>query len=98
MNEPVFIGDELTGAGFRLAGIRVLQPDPDALEDVFRRVLQEAPLVVVTAQIASELPAELVEEAVGLAQPPVAIVPAASGGPPLPDMEHEVRAALGVET
>lgn len=98
MNVPVFIGDELTGAGFRLAGIRVIQPEPDALEGVFNRALEEAPLVILTAGFASELPAHLVEEAVGRAAPPVAIVPAASGGPPLPDMEHEVRAALGVET
>jgi vacuolar-type H+-ATPase subunit F/Vma7 len=98
MRLPIFIGDELTGAGFRLGGVRVLEAVPDTVESVFRRALDEAPLVIVTAEVAGDLPAQLVEEAVALATPPVAIVPAASGGPPLPDMEREVRAALGVET
>ena len=98
MDVPIFIGDELTGAGFRLAGIRVVEAVPDTVESVFRRALEEAPLVIVTAAVASDLPAELFEEAVGSAAPPVAVVPSASGGPQLPDMEREVRAALGVET
>lgn len=98
MNEPIFIGDELTGAGFRLAGIRVVEAAADTVESVFRRALDDAPLVILTAGVAADLPADLVEGAVGRAGPPVAIVPAASGGPPLPDMERKVRAALGVET
>ncbi len=97
MNEPIFIGDELTGAGFRLAGIRVVEAAADTVEAAFRRALDDAPLVILTADAAGDLPADLVEDAVGRADPPVAIVPAASGGPPLPDMEREVRAALGVE-
>ena len=93
-----FIGDELTGAGFRLAGIRVVEATADVVEEVFRRALEDAPLIMLTAEVADTLPAALVEAAVGRADPPVAIVPAAGAGPSLPDMEREVRAALGVET
>ena len=50
------------------------------------------------AGVAAALPRSLVETAMRRARPPVAVVPAAVGGPPMPDVEHEVRAALGVES
>ena len=97
MSVPVFVGDELTGAGFRLAGLRIFDPASQDTELLFRQALEQAPLVIMTARAASELPGSLVEEAIRRAQPPVTIVPEAVGGPPLPDIEHQVRAALGVE-
>ena len=60
MNEPIFIGDELTGAGFRLAGIRVVEAAADTVESVFRRALDDAQLVILTAGVATDLPADLV--------------------------------------
>lgn len=98
MSMPVFIGDELTGAGFGLAGLRVLEAIPEDLEADFRQALEDAPLVILTARAAAGLPQSLVRDAVRRAQPPVAIVPEAVGGPPLPDVAREVRAALGVES
>lgn len=95
---PVFIGDELTGAGFRLAGLRVFEAGPGEVEPLFRQALDQAPLVIITARASSDLPPSLLEDAVSRAQPPVTIVPEAVGGPALPDIEHEVRAALGVES
>jgi vacuolar-type H+-ATPase subunit F/Vma7 len=98
MSVPVFIGDELTGAGFRLAGLKVVESPAEELEADFRRALEGAPLVIITARSAAGLPRSLVQAAVRRARPPVAIVPEAVGGPPLPDVEREVRAALGVES
>jgi vacuolar-type H+-ATPase subunit F/Vma7 len=98
MSVPVFIGDELTGAGFRLAGLTVFEAVPEELEADFRRALEESPLVIITTRVAVELPQALVQSAVRRARPPVAIVPEAVGGPPLPDVDREVRAALGVES
>lgn len=95
---PIFIGDELTGAGFRLAGMRVFEAAPGAIESLFKQALQQAPLVLITARASSDLPQSLLEDAIRRAQPPVTIVPEAVGGPPLPDIEREVRAALGVES
>ncbi len=98
MSVPAFIGDELTGAGFRLAGLKVFEATAEEQETDFRRALDEAPLVIITTRVAAELPRQLVESSVRRARPPVAIVPEAVGGPPLPDVEREVRAALGVES
>lgn len=98
MSVPVFIGDELTGAGFRLAGLRVFEASPENVESYFMQALEQAPLVIITARVSSGLPRSLVEDAVRRARPPVTIVPEAVGGPPLPDVEHDVRLALGVES
>jgi vacuolar-type H+-ATPase subunit F/Vma7 len=98
MSVPVFIGDELTAAGFRLGGLSVFEAVPENLEADFRHALEAAPLVIITTGVAAALPRSLVEKAMRRARPPVAIVPAAAGGPPMPDVEREVRAALGVET
>lgn len=98
MSVPIFIGDELTGAGFRLAGMRVFEAVAGDIESLFKQALQQAPLVLITARASSDLPQSLLEDAIRRAQPPVSIVPEAVGGPPLPDIEREVRAALGVES
>ncbi|MGD2033169.1 MAG: V-type ATP synthase subunit F [Gammaproteobacteria bacterium] len=98
MSVPVFIGDELTCAGFRMAGLDVFEAAPENLEADFRHALEAAPMVIITTGVAAALPRSLVETAMRRARPPVAVVPAAVGGPPMPDVEHEVRAALGVES
>jgi len=98
MSVPVFIGDELSGAGFRLAGLRVFEATAEELVSDFRRALESAPLVIITTRVANDLPRVLVQTAVRRARPPVAIIPEVVGGPPLPDVERDVRAALGVES
>jgi len=98
MSVPFFIGDELTGAGFRLAGLKVFEATAEDMETDFRRALETAPLVIITTRVARALPRALVEIAVRRARPPVAIVPEVVGGLPMPDVEREVRTALGVES
>lgn len=98
MSAPVFIGDELTGAGFQLAGLQVLQATPETLASGFRSAIARAPLVIITAEVAGQLPRAELDEAILRSRPPVTIVPAAVGGAEMPALEHEVRLALGVET
>jgi vacuolar-type H+-ATPase subunit F/Vma7 len=97
MASATFIGDEFTGAGFRLAGLRVLTPDPERTGEVFRQALTEASLVIITGDIAARLAETELNDAVKLAAPPVAVVPAASGKAPGPDLVREVRMTLGME-
>lgn len=101
MGIPWFIGDELTGAGFRLAGVRVItveMSDRDSIVDAFTLALGEAALVVITTPAAEVLPEARLARAVIAANPPVAVVPDARDTRPLPDMGHRVRSALGVES
>jgi len=101
MSVPWFIGDELTGAGFRLAGARVWlieAAERDTIEGIFDRGLADAPLVVITTTAAALLPEQKLAGAVRSANPPVAVVPDARSTLPLPDMRHRVRSALGVDS
>jgi hypothetical protein len=96
VNAPVFLGDELDGVGFRLAGLRVDDVRDDQPEDAFRRACADAPLVVLSASTARALSPDTLGQAILDAQPPIAIVREISGEWEPPDMETEVRIALGV--
>ena len=98
MERPLFIGDELSAAGYRLPGLRVMTPDRDGLSDVFASALHEAPLVIITTALANVLPGGTLAEAIKRASSPVAVVPEATAANPMPDMAQRVRLALGVDT
>lgn len=97
MEGATFIGDELTGAGFRLAGLRVLNPDPERLLESFRQALAEASLLILSREAADLLPRVELYEAVLQAAPPVAIVAAAGAAGGESELVREVRIALGME-
>ena len=56
MSGCALLADEVTAAGFRLAGVDVHVPDEAELVPRFERVCEEAQLVLVTAELASRLP------------------------------------------
>ena len=90
------IADEWTALGWRLAGARVVIPDRQTVEDCFRTALRDSQVVLITAELASAVPASQLEEALR-AQPPLVLVIAdlREDREP-PDMEDETRRALGV--
>lgn len=94
---PVFIGDEVTGAAYRLAGFDVRVTAPAASLEAWRRALDEAPpAILITAECAAAVPADLLDAALLRCEPPVAIVPDAAARVPLPDVSASVRASLGI--
>jgi len=97
MAQPVLISDRLTAAGFRLAGVRALVPDPDEVATVFREVLMDRQPVMITAELTRHLPDGLLDEAILRADPPVAIIPDIERKREPADMGESVRRALGVE-
>ena len=97
MRRPVFIGDEVTAAAYRLAGLdaRVAVPADAAM--LWRRALREAPpLLLITAECAAALPAEELDAALARLDPPLAVVPDAGNRVPVPDVMQRVRASLGI--
>jgi len=95
---PLVIGDRLTSAGFRLAGLDTVVA---TAEDVVARVRSAAKNrqpILLTADLAARIPAEELEEIIRQARPPLAIVPDVSGHGDGPDLAARVRRALGVET
>jgi vacuolar-type H+-ATPase subunit F/Vma7 len=57
MSACALLADEVTAAGFRLAGVEVHVPDEGALAQCFTRLCDETQLLLVTAELAGRLPA-----------------------------------------
>lgn len=90
------IADEVTALGWRLIGARVLLPSASSAVDCWHDALRDSDLVVITAQYTAAIaPAEL-EAALLAAAPLVLVIADLRGREQPPDMQLEVRRALGV--
>jgi vacuolar-type H+-ATPase subunit F/Vma7 len=95
--KPVFIGDEVTAAGYRLAGLDTRVVAVAGAPQAFAQALREAPpLLLITAECAAALPADALDAALARLEPPVAIVPDAANRAQPPDLLARVRAGLGI--
>jgi len=94
-----YIGDEATAAGYRLAGAEVRVPAAEETPSVLRDAREaDAELILLSAQLAGSLPRGELDAALVGTRPLLAIVPDAYGRHPAPDVVHEVRLALGIES
>ena len=97
MTTPLFIGDEVTAAAYRLAGLRTRVPDKGTVAEIFEAALDDAALVLITANCAAELPTGRIAGAMRLAEPLVLIVPDAANQVAPPDLGREVDHVLGID-
>jgi vacuolar-type H+-ATPase subunit F/Vma7 len=97
MAAAVFIGDELSAAGFRLTGIDTVMPPPEAAGEALRAARKHAALVIMTAELARSVPAAEIEAALIAEAPTVVIVPDVLLRAPLPDLAKRLRRTLGIE-
>jgi len=96
MPAPVFIGDEVSASGYRLAGLRVLVPGRDDLAAVLAVACEDAPLVLISADLARQLPDRQLESLLARITPPVVVVPDVRGRAGLEDLSTRIRRQLGV--
>ena len=96
MSIPLFIGDEISAAAWRLAGVHVQTPARADLAAAFEQARGEAPLILITAEYAAQLPAAVLREAQAAREPPCLVVPDMRGGEPLPDLVGQLQQQLGV--
>lgn len=96
MAAPAFIGDELSAAGFRLAGARVQVPERGAETAALATALADASLVLVSADVAARIDSGALRDAMAALSPLVAIVPDAQGEVALPDLAARLRTQLGL--
>jgi vacuolar-type H+-ATPase subunit F/Vma7 len=96
MSFCAFIGDEVSAAGFRLAGVDVHVPAPEHAPSLFRRLLRESQLILVTAEVAGWLPKDLLHRASIADCPSVLVVPDVRGGFAAPDLAASLRRQLGM--
>ena len=97
MRHAVFIGDELSAAGYRLTGIETQVPEADAAAEALRAACKDAGLVIMTGELALRVPAREIEAALTAEARAFAIVPDVRMGAPLPDLAKRLRRTLGIE-
>lgn len=97
MHPTVYLGDEVTAAGYRLAGVQVRIPARDETQAAFDEACAAAPVVLVSAAIATHIDAARLRAALAALQPLVLIVPDAQGSVARPDLAARLRGQLGFE-
>lgn len=97
MAAPVFIGDEVTAAGYRLAGARILIPVAGDARGMFEAAMNDADLVLITAACATELGEGELDRAFRRGKPLVLVVPDAALSVEPADLSIEVDRVLGIE-
>lgn len=97
MEIPIYLGDEVNGAGFRLAGAEVRVPAPGRAAEALDDARAKAPLVLVSAAVAAEIPESRLAAAVAAISPLTLVVPDPVGGTPMPNLATRLRAQLGME-
>ena len=96
MSAPIFIGDEISAAGFRLAGVRTRTPTTDELPNSIEWACANTSLLLMTAEYAAMLPLAEKQSLLCQEMPLVVLVPDIRAKTPLPDLVTELRAQLGV--
>jgi vacuolar-type H+-ATPase subunit F/Vma7 len=96
MGAPVFIGDEVSAAGYRLGGARIQTPSPEKAEAVFEAARREHDLVLISVEVARMLAPAQLNAALRELQPLVLVVPDVRERFAVRDLATRLRTALGV--
>ena len=91
-----FLGDEWTAAGFRLAGVDAYTPGPGESANLFQRLTGSAAMLIITAEVAEEIPATLLDPVMEREQPLVLVIPDAAGRCQPDDLAATLRRQLGI--
>jgi vacuolar-type H+-ATPase subunit F/Vma7 len=97
VSAPAYLGDEVTAAGYRLAGARVCVPPQGEEAAALAALLVEAPLVLVSAAVAARIAEADLRPALAALAPLVLIVPDPIGDISMPDLSARLRRQLGIE-
>lgn len=98
MAQVIFIGDEVTAAGYRLAGVACYDPDAGSLPGLLAEMRKNGcDLMMITAQYAGRLSPEKVTDMTLWSHPLVVILPDIRNHQMPPDLEVAVRRELGIE-
>ena len=97
MSAPIYLGDDVSAAGWRLAGARVRTPAPGAARAALAQARADAPLVLVSAALAAAVGDAALLPALAATEPLVLVVADANGAAQPPDVATRMRAQLGLE-
>lgn len=97
MSALVYLGDEVSAAGWRLAGVDTPPCAPGEEAAALDAARRSASLVLVSAALAARLDAATLRAAVAALRPLVLVVPDPQGQAALPDLAARLRLQLGLE-
>ena len=97
MTAPVYLGDEVSAAGYRLAGAVVRSPRAGEAAAALGWACARSPLVLLSAAVAAGIGEGVMRAALSALAPLVLIVPDLQGEAPLPDLAARLRGQLGLE-
>lgn len=97
MTAPVFLGDEVSAAGYRLAGALVRTPRGGEEAAALAWARARSPLVLVSASVAAGIGEAVLRSALSALEPLVLVVPDLHGEVPLTDLATRLRTQLGLE-
>jgi len=98
MARILYIGDEVTALGFRLAGVETRVTEPTDAADGLRAALAtELDCVLVSGALVAGVAPALLERAAEALEPLFAVVPDVRGRDAPGDLARDVRNALGIE-
>lgn len=92
----VFIGDEVSAAGFRLAGLACHTPAPEQVAALFQHARGEAGLILITAEYAAHVPEGLLAEAQREQRPLLLVIADIRGRLPPVDIVSALKRQLGL--
>lgn len=93
----IYIGDELTAAGFRLAGAQILLPAVGEETASLTQAQRDGQLILVSADVAARIPRQPLEAALAALAPLTLVVPDLLGRQPIPDRAQRLRRQMGME-
>ena len=96
MTSCAFLGDELTSLGFRLAGVECHQHAPEETAGLFRALCERVALILMTAESAGNVPADLLVQVQRAERPLVMVIPDVRLRTLPPDRVAAVRRQLGM--
>jgi vacuolar-type H+-ATPase subunit F/Vma7 len=96
MAKLVFIGDEISAAGWALAGMEVITPTAGSEERTVKAVLPDAELLIITSQVAQIITPALLEKILTSTSVLTHVVGDMQNQLPQPDYEAQLRAILGL--
>jgi len=96
MVSVVFLGDEVSAAGYRLAGAIVRTPAAGQEAAALAEARAQAALVLVSASVAARIATPLLRSAEAAPSPLLLVVPDLREATPLPDLATRLRMQLGL--
>jgi vacuolar-type H+-ATPase subunit F/Vma7 len=100
MARVLYLGDEVTAAGLRLAGVetRVVAPGNAVATALDESLEDDCDCLLLSAALAASLAPAQLQDVLRRERPLLALVPDVRSAEPLPDLAAEVRDALGLES